>query len=141
MDTKKPNTEGEFWRYIIEIFFSILMVYLIFQMIAGLIVDTFSSIRNEQELTLKDLKNICFICGSEREEIEKYYTGKEGFNKHEIDHNITSYFCFIFYLKDKKESDFAGVETYVKNTLDKESINWLPVGRFLKKELKMLSSE
>jgi len=98
-------------------------------MIAGLIVDTFSSIRNAQELTLKDLKNICFICGSEREEIEKYYTGKEGFSKHELDHNITSYFCYIFYLKDKKQSEYAGIESYVNATLEKDSINWLPVNR------------
>ncbi len=129
MDNKTRNYNGNFSRYLLEVFFSILMVYLIFQMVAGLIVDTFSSIRNEQEMTYKDLKNICFVCGSERVEIEKYYTGKDGFETHEMDHNIMSYFCYVFYLKDKNESDYAGIDTYVKMTLDKESISWLPVNR------------
>ena len=137
----KPNLKGYFNLYFLEILYSILMVYLVFQMTAGLIVDTFISIRKEQEDISKDLKNICFICGSEREEIEIYYTGKEGFKKHQVDHNLFSYFCFVFYLRDKNESEYSGIETYVKGTLLKDSISWLPINRFLKKENKKLINE
>ncbi len=62
-------------------------------------------------------------------EIEKYYTGKDGFENHEMDHNIMSNFCYVFYLKDKNESDYNSINTYVRITLYKESINWLPVNR------------
>jgi len=108
------------------------MVWLVFQMIAGLIVDTFSSLRKEQEDSDEDDKTVCFICGLERETIEKYYTGKDGFEKHLEDHNIVSYFCYIFYLKEKKSNELTGMESYVKNMIDIENISWIPIERSLK---------
>ncbi len=102
------------------------MVWLVFQMITGLIVDTFSSLRKIQEEYDKDFKNVCFICGLEREEIEKLYLGKEGFNNHLEDHKVSSYFCFMFYLKEIRTGDTTGIESYVKELMDKDSINWFP---------------
>jgi hypothetical protein len=103
------------------------MVWLVFQMVSGIIVDTFSSLRRSQEELDKDFLNICFICGLERETIEKYYLGKDGFNTHQEDHNVNNYFFFIFYLKEKHPSEFTGIESYVKELLDKESISWFPL--------------
>ncbi len=127
MATKSPNTSGELRRYILDISFTIIILFLVFQMISGLIVDNFSSLRKIQEEFDKDLRTICFICGLEREEIEKLYLGKEGFNKHLLDHNVTSYFSFMFYLKDKNIAEMTGLESYVKELIDKESINWFPI--------------
>lgn len=105
------------------------MVWLVFQLISGLILDTFSSLRNTQEELDNDSENICFICGLGRATIEKYYLGKEGFSKHLEDHNVASYFCFIFYLKDKDPNELTGLESFVKELISKESISWFPVDR------------
>jgi hypothetical protein len=105
------------------------MVWLVFQMVSGLIVDTFSSLRKREEEFLEDLKNICFICGLDRKIIEKYYIGKEGFERHLQDHDLSSYFCYIFYLSEKQSSELSGIESYVKNLIDMENISWIPAKR------------
>jgi hypothetical protein len=121
------NKNGGIARYLLEITFTILMVWLVFQMISGLIVDTFSSLRKEQEEIEEDFKNVCFICGLDREVIEKYYTGREGFDRHLEDHNVCSYFCYIFYLKEKDSSEYTGIESYVQDQIELEHISWLPI--------------
>ena len=82
----------------------------------------------------EDMKNICFICGLDKEEIEKYYPGKEGFEKHLQDHSVSNYFFYTFYLEDKESSEYSGLESHIKEQIDKESISWFPNGRSLKKE-------
>ena len=50
------------------------------------------------------------------------------------DHNIINYFFYTFYLEDKYSSEYSGLESYIKNQIDKESIMWFPTGRSLKIE-------
>ena len=123
------NNKGEMTRYVLDISFTIIMVWLVFQMVSGLIVDTFSSLRKDGEEIEDDIQNTCFICGLEREKIEKFYIGKEGFNKHLEDHNISSYFFYMFYLEEKDPNEYSGLESYIKEQIDKESILWLPIER------------
>ena len=132
IDSKSANTPGNIKRYILDLSFNFIMVWLVFQMITGLIVDTFSSLRKIQEEYDKDFKNVCFICGLEREEIEKLYLGKEGFNNHLEDHKVSSYFGFMFYLKEIRTGDTTGIESYVKELMEKDSINWFPQEKYLK---------
>ena len=128
------NSEGKITRYLLDISYTIIMVWLVFQMVSGLIVDTFKNLRNDSDEIENDKKNICFICGLDRENIEKYYLGKDGFNKHLEDHKITNYLFYIFYLEEKDHNEYTGIESYVKDEIDKESIAWFPQGRCLKKE-------
>lgn len=124
-----PNDSGEMTRYLLDISYTIIMVWLVFQMVSGLIVDTFSSLRKDGEEIEDDIQNTCFICGLEREKIEKFYIGKEGFNKHFEDHDIRSYFFYMFYLEEKDPNEYSGLESYIKEQIDKESIFWLPIER------------
>ena len=128
------NEDGDMVRYALDISYTIIMVWLVWQMVSGLIVDTFESLRGIREEKEEDMKTICFICGLDKEKIEKYYPGKEGFEKHLKDHNIINYFFYTFYLEDKDSSEYSGLESYIKNQIDKESIMWFPTGRSLKIE-------
>lgn len=123
------NVSGSFPRYLLDISFTIIMVWLVFQLISGLIVDTFSSLRKSEEEFDEDCQHICFMCGLDRETIEKYYLGKDGFNRHLEDHNVASYFSYVFYLKEKDPNELSGIESYVKAMIDKENIGWLPIGK------------
>ena len=123
------NNDGDLSRYLLEISYVIIIVWLVFQIISGLIFDTFSSLRKEQEAIEEDYKNVCFICGLDRELLEKYYTGREGFDRHLQDHNVSSYFSYIFYLKEKNSSEYSGMESYVQEQIELEHISWLPIER------------
>jgi hypothetical protein len=136
IDTKEEsmNVNGDMKRYLLDISYTIIMVWLVWQMVSGLIVDTFDSLRGDREEIEEDMDTICFICGLNREKIEKYYIGKEGFEKHLQDHNIDNYFFYMFYLEEKDPNEYSGLESYVKEHVDKESISWFPIGRSLKIE-------
>jgi len=128
------NKEGNMVRYALDISYTIIMVWLVWQMVSGLIVDTFESLRGTREEKEDDMKSTCFICGLDKEKIEKYYPGKEGFEKHLQDHSVVNYFFYIFYLEDKDSSEYSGLESYIKNEIDQESISWFPHERSLKIE-------
>ena len=128
------NVNGDMKRYALDISYTIIMVGLTWQMVSGLIVDTFESLRGSREDKEDDMKTICFICGLDKEKIEKYYPGKEGFEKHLKDHSVANYFFYTFYLEDKESSEYSGLESYIKDQIDNESISWFPNGRSLKIE-------
>ena len=128
------NKDGDMIRYVLDISYTIIMVWLVWQMVSGLIVDTFESLRGIREEKEEDMKSSCFICGMDKEKIEKYYPGKEGFEKHLQDHSLVNYFFYTFYLEDKDPSEYSGIESYIKNQIDKESIEWFPKEKSLKIE-------
>ena len=128
------NEKGDFIRYLLDISYTIIMVGLTWQMVSGLIVDTFESLRGDREEIEDDMKSTCFICGLDKEKIEKYYPGKEGFEKHLQDHSVSNYFFYTFYLEDKESSEYSGLESYIKEQIDNESISWFPAGKSLKIE-------
>ena len=134
IDEKHENTQGDMVRYALDISYTIIMVCLVWQMVSGLIVDAFGTLRGEREKKEDNMKKYCFICGLNKEEIEKYYLGKEGFEKHLKDHSIINYFFYIFYLEDKDSSEYSGLESYIKNEIDEDSTSWFPSGRSLKIE-------
>ena len=131
---ENENVDGDMVRYALDISYTIIMVGLTWQMVSGLIVDTFESLRGSREDKEDDMKSICFICGLDKEKIEKYYPGKEGFEKHLQDHSVSNYFFYTFYLEDKESSEYSGLESYIKEQIDNESISWFPNGRSLKIE-------
>ena len=133
-DGENENVNGDMVRYALDISYTIIMVGLTWQMVSGLIVDTFESLRGTREDKEDDMKSICFICGLDKEKIEKYYPGKQGFEKHLKDHSVANYFFYTFYLEDKESSEYSGLESYIKEQIDNESISWFPNGRSLKIE-------
>ena len=136
IDTKEEsiNYSGDMERYALDISYTIIMVSIVWQMVSGIILNTFDGLRGEREELENDMETTCFICGLDREVIEKYYLGKEGFEKHLQDHSINNYFFYIFYLEEKDPNEYSGLESYVKHDIDNESINWFPINRSLKIE-------
>ena len=136
IDTKEEsiNLSGNMERYFLDISYTFIMVWLVWQMVCGLILDAFDSLRGDREEIEEDMETICYICGLNRDKIEKYYVGKEGFEKHLQDHSVENYLFYMLYLEDKDPNEYSGLESYVKENVDKESIIWFPIGRSLKIE-------
>ena len=136
IDTKEEsiNISGDMERYLLDISYTVIMVYVVWQMVIGLILDAFDNLRGDREEIEEDMENTCFICGLNREKIEKYYLGKEGFENHLQDHNVENYLFYMLYLEEKDPNEYSGLESYVKENIEKESINWFPMQRSLKIE-------
>ena len=131
---EKINYAGKMERYALDISYTLIMVNIVWQTFSGLIFAAFDSLRGEREELENDMETTCFICGLDREKIEKYYVGKDGFGNHLQDHSVNNYFFYMFYLEEKDPNEYSGLESYVKKNIDKESIAWFPIGRSLKIE-------
>jgi hypothetical protein len=57
------------------------------------------------------MKQNCFICGIDRDKLEKV---KNGFAHHyKFEHNMWDYIFYKAYLNKKPETEYTGTESYV----------------------------
>lgn len=78
-DDKKDDNGYFLIRFFFDnVYFIILMIIMI-NIVAGIIIDTFGSLREELLNYTFDLGNYCFICGFDAETIDKNSEGKGGF--------------------------------------------------------------
>lgn len=67
--------------------------------VAGIIIDTFGTLREELNKYTFDLGNFCFICGFDKEKIEKSSRRLRGFEFHiSDDHYMWNYLFYIAYI-------------------------------------------
>jgi len=108
--------------------FHIAVKVILLNILFGIIVDTFASMRELKTRKDQDKINFCYICNNGKVDFEKQQLG--GFGKHiEDDHNLWFYVFYIVHLKTKSFSDYTGVESYVYGCYDKEEVGWMPADR------------
>jgi len=101
-------------------------------LVLGIIIDTFGELRDEEKKFVYDIENVCFVCGWDRETLEKYSEGKNGFRNHiKKDHYQWNYLFYIAYLKNKDKTDFTGLESYIWDQIENDEINWFPTHKAL----------
>ncbi|CAG9323264.1 unnamed protein product [Blepharisma stoltei] len=105
--------------------FNILIMIIALKIVQGVIIDTFTILREQQEESTNDKENKCFICGLDRDEIE-HFTGRPFAYHVYTEHNEWNYILFIAYLKSKDETEYSGIESYVKEQYDKKELLWFP---------------
>lgn len=130
-------------RVIFDMSFFILVGIILFNVITGLMVDTFSSLREEAQQREDILSNECFVCGFTRTSYDDLGMPSPTFDQHKArSHFIWSYLYFICYLKQKDETEYSGVESYVARLLVDKSQDWLPARTsFAAQNFGLLSSE
>ena len=73
------------------------------------------------------MDNNCFVCGNTRMEFGKK---NENFNKHiKSVHDPWRYVFYIYYLKDKGESELSGIEYEAWMGFVQKETGWLPIGK------------
>jgi hypothetical protein len=107
-----PDTNLDYdpdWRrFIYDLSFNLIIGILLIEIMGGIIIDTFSEIRQEADKLKSDQESRCFVCNQTRLNID-------GFHDHtRFKHNIWDYHIFIFYLviKNKTAPDYMN---YIEN--------------------------
>jgi hypothetical protein len=111
-----PDTNP--WAYLISsaigsvfiISFAILINLVLSAVISGIIIDTFSSMRQKEEEIQEDIKSSCFICSIARDEFESNGIDYKTHIKDE--HNMWKYAWLKFYLQEKDPLLFTGPEQF-----------------------------
>jgi len=124
-DEVSETTSFQAPRMIYDFLFTLTITLVIVQLLSGLIIDKFRSLRKEAESREEDLRSSCIICSETSEIIER--KTKESFFFHcNVTHNVWFYLMFIGYLMRKPKLDFTGVESYVSENFKKANVCWLP---------------
>jgi len=130
-NTPDLTDELAYWsRLLFDLSFFIVVIVLLLNIIFGIILDTFSSLREAQNEKIELKSSQCFICGLNRELFEdQKQLGGRGFSYHQQnEHSVFDYVYFTIYLRGKHDTEFNGAETFVQDCLDKDDISWIPDG-------------
>lgn len=111
---------------------NLILVFCIFNMIAGIIIDTFGDLREKLKEKEEDMEQFCFICGIDREKLDKSGEGQQGYLTHiKKDHNMWDYIYFKAYLQFKESTEYNGNESYIYDCMERFDLSWFPQNRSL----------
>ncbi|KAK3085572.1 hypothetical protein FSP39_005468 [Pinctada imbricata] len=121
---------ASFWPLVLyHVSFFIFITTIGLNIIFGIIVDTFSELRDLKWRAESDMKDTCFICSRNSYDFEHH--GK-GFDHHvRNEHNMWSYIFFLIHLEDVKTSDYTALELYVCKLVGTECYDFFPNNRAL----------
>ena len=76
--------------------------------ISGIMLDAFGSLRDQTNELQRDKENFCYICNIERKTIEEK---KGSFHAHiNGPHHLWNYVFYVYYLDGKSPTDYSGLE-------------------------------
>ncbi|WAR13356.1 ITPR1-like protein, partial [Mya arenaria] len=97
--------------------------------IFGIIVDTFSELRDLKWTAESDMRDTCFVCSRNSYDFEHHGKGFEHHVRNE--HNMWAYIFFFIHLNGTKVNDYTALEMYVYKLLQKENFDFFPLDRAL----------
>ncbi len=128
-------------RIFIQLVFFIVVTLLLINVFTGIILDTFSSLRETLNERKEMMNAECFVCGADRGTLEEYDIDKE---EHEgSEHNKWSYLLYLDHVK-RAAADVApvtGVDAHVAACAAVKSEAWLPEGTSFKLEQMITDGE
>ena len=135
----RSDSENLSYRVTYDIAFFVIIIILLLNIIFGIIIDTFGSLREEQNEQYRLKTSYCFICGLSKEELDARAldatsTGNQqrDFDGHvNMEHNMWDYLFYRIYLSIKDPSEFNGYDSYVAELLVDDDFSWVPKGKTL----------
>ena len=116
-------------KIIYDLSFFVVISTIGLNVIFGIIVDTFSELRDERYAILEDMQDVCFICSLPSFDFDRH---ANGFNHHvKKEHNMWGYLLFTIYLAEKNPSEYTAFEAYVADLIEADETSWYPMNRAL----------
>jgi len=114
-DEYNPDT----LRIIYDSLFNFLVAILLVEILSGIIIDTFSSIREKRESLEEKQNSMCYVCEKKREEIPDFKTHTK------YQHNIWDYLYYFGYIQNKQVLENE-LEEEVSRMLKEEDLSFFP---------------
>jgi len=115
-------------RLILDLAWFIVVLVVFINIIFGIVIDTFSSLRAAKNEKAFDTTEFCFICSIPRQTFDRNSDAPDGFKTHiRNHHNMWSYLSFIFFLWEQDKDDDDGLEYYVRHKIYTNEITWFPM--------------
>jgi len=119
-------------RYMTDTIYFFMIGIVMLNIVFGIIIDTFSELRDEKNEKEEKTEEFCFICGIERNRFEQLGPGTfEDHTRPGGDHDMWSYLKFLIYIAEQDEDDDDGLESYIRENLATNNLDWIPHGKAL----------
>ena len=111
-------------RFFYDLLFFITIGALLFNMVTGIIVDTFSELRSDTDNRREGLENSSFVAGLTEEDLDDTDTSPGELD--ETTHSLWQYINYIVFLRSKDEDEYNGIESWIAESVKKNEPDWLP---------------
>jgi len=119
-------------RLVFDMLFFALLNVIFMNIVFGIIIDTFASLREAREAQEEDQTGTCFICGIDKATFDRKAALSGGFDNHvDYEHNMWQYIYYMYYLQEKDRDELNGPELYVYDMIERSDISFFPIGRAL----------
>jgi hypothetical protein len=125
LDKKTYSDPNYYIRWITDLIFYITIILLLLSMINGIIVSTFSSLREEEENIQDDMNNRCLVCSLD---CDAFLIKNFDFDEHKfLHHNAYNYIYYALGLRMKHIYELDSEESYVKAMIEEKNVNVFPI--------------
>ena len=111
--------------------YHIFILVILVSVVGSIIIDTVSTMRQEREETRALSRNLCFVCGRDRDTLNMH--GQGDFKQHvTTSHNAWAYSYLRHYLRLKNKfepTELTGQESYLHEQFERRSTSMFPIGR------------
>lgn len=120
------RNDPSYWsEFIFEWIFYFTIILVMLNIVNGIIVDTFQSMRQQNEINDKKRDDLCYVCSISRSKFEAHGIF---FKKHCLEeHNVFNYMQYIIKIKNSEESSLNSAELMVRNKLKDSRIDFFPI--------------
>ena len=116
---------SDLFTVLLQFLFWLMIAIVLLNCVFGLMIDTFVTLREDQEKQKENLRSYCFICCLHRSEFDTL----QEFEMHKSEeHNQMNYLFYINYVRNIEKTERNGIEDFVQSMVDKGEINRLPLG-------------
>ena len=122
---KKIGQPGYYIEFLLEMVIFILVSLVLFNIITGIIVDSFQKLKDQESEENEMKENTCYICSLHREKFEK--KGIKFENHTEQEHNIINYFNYIYKVEETDESDLNSLDYQVMQSIKNNRTDFFPM--------------
>ena len=122
-----PSSPNFTVRFFYDILFFIIIACLLLNMVTGIIVDTFSKLREDSQVLDQLKADEVFVSGITYDMLEG--TGLNMKQLQKKDHNEWNYIYYAIFLLNEKYKDpmeYDGLETYVADCIMNDDFSWFP---------------
>jgi hypothetical protein len=117
-------------RLAFDVMYNILLVVLLLNLVFGVIIDTFASLRTDDQEKKLDMQGRCFICSIDAYTFDR--ATKRGFHDHiSRDHNMWHYLYLFVHIRKKRITDYNGLELFLAMRMAKKDMSFFPTHRAL----------
>ncbi|KAE9032600.1 hypothetical protein PR003_g9622 [Phytophthora rubi] len=124
------SSAHSYGRLVFDVLYNILLVVLLLNLVFGVIIDTFASLRSDDQEKILDMHGRCFICSIDAYTFDR--ATKRGFHDHvSRDHNMWHYLYLFVHIRKKNITEYNGLELFLAMRMAKKDVSFFPPHRAL----------